>query len=47
MLRKYDCVLVSTDHASYDRTFIAKHARLIFDTRRAFRDIKSNKIVRL
>ena len=47
MLRKYDCVVVSTDHTSYARTFIAKHAGLIFDTRRAFRDIKAKKIVRL
>jgi len=47
MLKKYDCVAGSTNHASYDRTFIAKHARLIFDTRHACRDIKSNKIVSL
>ncbi len=40
MIRKYDCVVVSTDHASSDSIFIAKHARLIFDTRRAFKDIK-------
>jgi len=47
MLKKYDCVVVSTDHTHYDHTFIAKHATLIFDTRNAFKSIKSKKIVRL
>jgi len=47
MLRKYDCVILSTDHSNYDHTFIAKHAMLIFDTRGTFKDMKSKKIVRL
>ena len=47
MLKKYDCVVVSTDHTHYDHTLIAKHATLIFDTRNAFKSIKSKKIVRL
>lgn len=36
-LRRYDCVLVLTDHAKYDYGMIAKHARLILDTRNAIR----------
>lgn len=47
MLKKCDCVVVSTDHTLYDQAFIAKHAALIFDTRSAFKGIKSKKIVRL
>jgi len=47
MLKKYDCVVVSTDHTDYHYLFIAKHALLIFDTRNAFKGIKSKKIVRL
>lgn len=47
MLKKYDCVLVSTDHTQYDHAFITKHATLIFDTRSAFKGIKSKKITKL
>jgi UDP-N-acetyl-D-glucosamine dehydrogenase len=47
MLKKYNCVVASTNHSYYDYLFIAKHATLIFDTRNAFKGIKSKKIVRL
>lgn len=45
-LKKYDCVVLSTDHSSYDYEFILQHAALIIDTRNAFANhgIKSNKI---
>lgn len=48
-LRKYDCVLISTDHSAYKYDFIAKHARLIIDTRNAMKQVsgvKANKIVK-
>jgi UDP-N-acetyl-D-glucosamine dehydrogenase len=45
-LKKYDCVLISTDHSAYDYAFIVKHSRLIVDTRNATGKIRSNKIVR-
>lgn len=32
-LSKYDCVLIATDHSSYDADFIVKNAKLIVDTR--------------
>jgi UDP-N-acetyl-D-glucosamine dehydrogenase len=41
-LNKYDCVVISTDHTAYDYAFIAKHARLVIDTRNA---CKNNKII--
>lgn len=45
-LQKYDCILVSTDHTSYDHAFIAKHASLVIDTRNAMKNIKKNNIVK-
>jgi UDP-N-acetyl-D-glucosamine dehydrogenase len=34
-LAAQDCILIVTDHTAYDYEFIAKHARLIVDTRNA------------
>lgn len=34
-IKKYDAVVILTDHSAYDYTFIAKNARLIIDTRNA------------
>lgn len=39
-LSTYDLVLISTDHSSYDYNFIAKHARLVVDTRNAMKDVE-------
>jgi UDP-N-acetyl-D-glucosamine dehydrogenase len=36
-LKKYDAVLLLTDHSVYDFEFIAKHSRLIIDTRNAIK----------
>jgi len=36
-LRKFDVVVVSTDHDAYDYDFIYKNANLIVDTRNAFK----------
>lgn len=43
-LGKYDLILLSTDHSYYDHKFIVKHAKLIVDTRNAFKDFKNSKI---
>jgi UDP-N-acetyl-D-glucosamine dehydrogenase len=32
-------VVIATDHASYDWTWVARHARLIVDTRNATRGV--------
>jgi len=34
-LASQDCILIATDHSAYDWNFVAKHARLIVDTRNA------------
>jgi UDP-N-acetyl-D-glucosamine dehydrogenase len=38
-LKKYDCVVISTDHSSYDYGFIAKNSRLVVDTRNAMKGV--------
>jgi nucleotide sugar dehydrogenase len=35
-LPRYRCVIVATDHSSLDYSFLQRHARLIFDTRRVY-----------
>ncbi|MCU1276007.1 MAG: UDP-glucose 6-dehydrogenase [Bryobacterales bacterium] len=42
-----DCTVVVTDHSTFDYRKIAKQAKLIVDTRNAFKGIVSDKIVRL
>jgi len=34
-LRKYDCVVIATDHSCYDYEFISRNSSLIVDTRNA------------
>jgi len=34
-LASQECILIATDHSAYDWEFVAKHARLIVDTRNA------------
>jgi len=44
-----DCVVVHTDHGGFNYDWIVEHARLVFDTRNAARDVKAgrDKVVRL
>jgi UDP-N-acetyl-D-glucosamine dehydrogenase len=46
-LADYDCVLIATDHSSYDYASIVRHAELVVDSRNATRNVKQhrNKIV--
>ncbi len=43
LLKSADCVLITTDHSSYDYDFIVKHSPLIVDARNATRNIKNGK----
>lgn len=43
-LSSYDCVIIATNHTSYDYEWIVDSARLVVDTRNATDGIKSNKI---
>ncbi len=42
-LRRYDCVVIATDHSSYDYPFIVKHASLVIDTRNATAGIRAKR----
>ena len=44
-LGQYDCVLIVTDHSDYDYARIVNEAKLVVDTRKATRGIKSPKVV--
>jgi len=43
MLAGYDCVLISTDHSSYDYDWIVRHAKLVVDTRNATAKVKRGR----
>ena len=45
VLGEFDCVVLATAHQAFDFTLIAKHARLIIDTRGAFKAFKQDNIV--
>jgi len=45
-LGQYDCVLIVTDHSTYDYPQIVREAQLVVDTRNALKGIDSPKIVR-
>jgi UDP-N-acetyl-D-glucosamine dehydrogenase len=45
-IKKYDCVVLATDHSDYDYTMISKNAQLIVDTRNGFKNFCGN-IVKL
>jgi len=42
-LKKYDAVLISTDHSSYDYDMICEHSVLVIDTRNATKNVRSNR----
>ncbi|MBI3468001.1 MAG: nucleotide sugar dehydrogenase [Planctomycetes bacterium] len=43
VLAEQDCVLIVTDHSSYDWPWIVAHSRLVVDTRDATRDVQSHR----
>ncbi len=45
--READCVVIVTDHRSFDYAGLVASARLIVDTRNALKEFNSDKIVRL
>lgn len=42
-LATYDCVLIATDHSSYDYEAVARNSKLVVDTRNATRNVKQNR----
>ncbi len=45
-LSQYDCVVIVTDHSTYDYRKIVQEAQLVIDTRNATRGINSPKVTR-
>lgn len=44
-LQNYDCVILATAHQAFDYDLISEHAKLIVDTRAAFKSFKQDNIV--
>ncbi|MFO0972546.1 MAG: nucleotide sugar dehydrogenase [Phycisphaerae bacterium] len=42
-LKRYDCVLISTDHSAYDYGQVVRHAKLVVDTRNATAGVKRGR----
>jgi UDP-N-acetyl-D-glucosamine dehydrogenase len=42
-LATYDCVLIATDHTSYDYDAIVQHSKLVIDTRNATRHVQHHR----
>lgn len=45
LLKRFDCVIIATDHTNIDYGFILKNSKLIFDTRFVYKGIKDRKVV--
>jgi UDP-N-acetyl-D-glucosamine dehydrogenase len=48
-LQEADCMIITTDHSSYDYDFIVKNAKRVIDARNAMKNVKAgrNKVVLL
>ncbi len=46
-LEAADCIVLLADHSDFDYGFIASHARMILDTRNAFKDIERPNIFQI
>ena len=46
-VKRYDCVLIITNHKSLKKNFILKNAKKIFDTRGVFARSNDKKIIKL
>ena len=47
ILKSFDAVVIATNHTIYDYDFILKNSKLIIDTRNAYKNVKSKKIIKL
>ncbi len=42
-LKKYDIVLISTDHTQYDYEMVVRHAKIVVDSRNATKNVKTGR----
>jgi len=47
LIKKFDCVVIATDHSKVDYSVILKNASLIFDSRNVYKGKNAEKIIRL
>ncbi|MBW7956441.1 MAG: nucleotide sugar dehydrogenase [Deltaproteobacteria bacterium] len=45
-IKKYDCVIIATDHSAYDYRWIVSNSRLVVDTRNATAGISGGQVVK-
>jgi UDP-N-acetyl-D-glucosamine dehydrogenase len=45
-IKKYDCIVIATDHSDVDYLFVQKNSKLVFDTRNVYKN-KFENVVRL
>lgn len=43
LLKNTDCVLITTDHSSYDYEMIVSHSKRVIDTRNATKDVRKHR----
>ena len=46
-LNEYDCAVLLTDHSAFDLDLIARYARVVLDTRNAFKRFSQSNILRI
>ncbi len=46
-IKKFDCLLIATDHTGLDYGYLRRHAKLIFDSRNVYKGQNKEKVVRL
>jgi UDP-N-acetyl-D-glucosamine dehydrogenase len=46
-IKKFDCLLIATDHSSLDYGYLLRHAKLIFDARNVYKGKNKEKVIRL
>jgi UDP-N-acetyl-D-glucosamine dehydrogenase len=47
ILRKADCVVIVTDHATFDYGMIAREAKVVVDTRNAMKGLNGKKVIKI
>jgi UDP-N-acetyl-D-glucosamine dehydrogenase len=47
VLRRFDCVVIATDHSNINYGLILKNSKLIFDSRNVYKGINNEKVVKL
>ena len=47
LLKKQDCVVITTNHSAYDIAEVVRHSKLVVDSRNAAKGIRSAKVVKL